>query len=54
MPDLAGSDKGRAFAVFYTSVIVSGGLAPIAYGALADQSSRTLGVLAAAADPRPL
>ena len=49
VPDLAGSDKGRAFAVFYTSVIVSGGLAPIAYGALADQSSRTLGVLAAAA-----
>jgi hypothetical protein len=34
--------------VFYTSVIGAGGLAPIFYGTLADHSSRTIGVLAAA------
>ena len=49
VPELAGGDTSRAFAVFYTSVIGSGGLAPIVYGAVADHSSRTVGVLAAAA-----
>jgi len=50
VPDLApGGDHGRAFALFYTGVIGAGGLAPIAYGAVADHSSRTVGVLAAAA-----
>ncbi len=50
VPELAPKgDVGRAFALFYTGVIGSGGLAPIAYGAIADQSNRTIGVLAAAA-----
>jgi FSR family fosmidomycin resistance protein-like MFS transporter len=50
VPELApGGDAGRAFAIFYTGVIGSGGLAPIAYGGIADHSSRTVGVLAAAA-----
>ena len=50
VPELApAGDAGRAFALFYTGVIGSGGLAPIAYGAIADHSSRTVGVLAAAA-----
>jgi len=50
VPELAPSgDAGRAFAVFYTGVIGSGGLAPIAYGAIADLGGRTIGVLAAAA-----
>jgi MFS family permease len=49
VPELSDGDTGRAFAVFYTSVIGSGGLAPILYGAVADHSSRTVGVLAAAA-----
>jgi MFS family permease len=49
VPELSDGDTGRAFAVFYTSVIGSGGLAPILYGALADHSSRTTGVLASAA-----
>jgi MFS family permease len=50
VPELApAGDSGRAFALFYTGVIGSGGLAPIAYGAIADHSSRTIGVLAAAA-----
>ncbi len=50
VPDLArNGEVGRAFALFYTSVIGAGGLAPIAYGLLADHSSRTAGVLAAAA-----
>ena len=49
VPDLAPKgDTGRAFALFYTGVIGSGGLAPIAYGAIADHSSRTIGILAAA------
>jgi MFS family permease len=49
-PELApAGDAGRAFALFYTAVISAGGLAPIAYGAIADHSSRTVGVLAAAA-----
>jgi MFS family permease len=39
---------GRGFALFYTGVIGAGGLAPIAYGAIADHSNRTVGILAAA------
>ncbi len=50
VPELApAGDAGRAFALFYTGVIGAGGLAPIAYGAIADHSSQTIGVLAAAA-----
>jgi MFS family permease len=49
VPELSDGDTGRAFAIFYTSVIGSGGLAPILYGAIADHSSRTVGLLAAAA-----
>lgn len=49
VPELSRGDTGRAFAIFYTSVIGAGGIAPILYGALADHSSQTLGVLAAAA-----
>jgi MFS family permease len=49
VPELSKGDTGRAFAIFYTSVISSGGIAPIVYGMVADRSSRTIGVLAAAA-----
>lgn len=49
VPELSGGDTGRAFAIFYTGVIGSGGIAPILYGAVADHSSQTVGVLAAAA-----
>ena len=50
VPELApDGDAGRAFALFYTGVIDSGGLAPIAYGAIADHSNQNIGVLAAAA-----
>ena len=49
VPELSDGDTGRGFAVFYTSVIGSGGVAPILYGAIADHSSRTVGVIAAAA-----
>lgn len=50
VPELAPrGDTGRAFAIFYTSVIGSGGLAPILYGAIADASSQFAGTLAAAA-----
>lgn len=49
VPELSHGDTGRAFAVFYTSVIGSGGLAPIFYGAIADHSNQTVGVLASAA-----
>jgi MFS transporter, FSR family, fosmidomycin resistance protein len=49
VPDLAPKgDIGRGFALFYTGVIGAGGLAPIAYGAIADHSNRTVGTLAAA------
>ena len=49
VPDLAPrGDAGRAFAFFYTCVSGSSGLAPIAYGAIADHSSQTVGILAAA------
>ena len=44
----AHGDISRGFAVFYTGVIGAGGLAPIAYGAIADHSNRTVGILAAA------
>jgi MFS transporter, FSR family, fosmidomycin resistance protein len=49
VPDLAPKgDIGRGFALFYTGVIGAGGLAPIAYGALADHFTRTVGILASA------
>jgi MFS family permease len=49
VPDLAPrGDIGRGFALFYTGVIGAGGLAPIACGAIADHSSRTVGILASA------
>lgn len=49
VPELSDGDTGRAFAIFYTSVIGSGGIAPILYGAIADHSNQTVGVLASAA-----
>jgi MFS family permease len=49
VPQLSDGDTGRAFAVFYTSVIGAGGIAPILYGTIADHSSRTVGMLASAA-----
>jgi MFS family permease len=49
VPELSDGDTGRAFAVFYTSVIGAGGIAPIVYGAVADHSSRTIAILASAA-----
>jgi MFS transporter, FSR family, fosmidomycin resistance protein len=49
VPELAPKgNTGRAFALFYTGVIGSGGLAPIAYGAIADHSSRMMGILSSA------
>ena len=49
VPDLAPKgDIGRAFALFYTGVIGAGAIAPIAYGAIADYSNRSAGILAAA------
>ena len=48
VPELSDGDTGRAFAVFYTSVIGSGGVAPILYGAVADHSSQSGGLLASA------
>jgi FSR family fosmidomycin resistance protein-like MFS transporter len=49
VPELAPKGNvGRGFALFYTGVIGAGGLAPIAYGAIADHSTQTIGVLAAA------
>jgi FSR family fosmidomycin resistance protein-like MFS transporter len=49
VPELAPrGDVGRAFALFYTSVIGAGGLAPILYGVIADHSTRTVGILSAA------
>jgi MFS family permease len=49
VPELSDGDTSRAFAIFYTSVIGCGGIAPILYGAVADHSSQTIGVLASAA-----
>lgn len=49
VPELARKGEiGHAFALFYSAVIGTGGLAPIAYGAIADYTSRTTGVAAAA------
>jgi MFS transporter, FSR family, fosmidomycin resistance protein len=49
VPELSRKGEvGEAFALFYTGVMGAGGLAPIAYGAIADHSSRTVGVVAAA------
>jgi hypothetical protein len=49
VPDLAPKgDIGRGFALFYTGVIGSGGLAPIAYGPIADHFNRSVRLLAAA------
>jgi MFS transporter, FSR family, fosmidomycin resistance protein len=48
VPDLTKGDIGRGFALFYTGVIGAGGLAPIAYGMIADHSNRTVGIVAAA------
>lgn len=42
-------DTGRAFAMFYTAISGCSGFAPIVYGVIADHSSRTVGILAAAA-----
>lgn len=50
VPDLApAGDHGKGFAIFYTSVTGSGGIAPILYGSIADRSSQTVGVIATAA-----
>lgn len=47
VPELAPrSDAGRAFAIFYTAVIGSGALAPIAYGASGDTVAESFGILA--------
>lgn len=49
VPDLAPrNDTGRAFALFYTGVSGAGGLAPIAYGLIADHSSQNVGITASA------
>ncbi len=49
VPELARAGQlGRAFAIFYSGVTAAGGLAPILYGAIADHSSRTVGIVAAA------
>jgi MFS family permease len=49
VPDLAPKgDTGRAFALFYTAAIVMKGLAPIAYGMIADHTSRAIGISASA------
>jgi FSR family fosmidomycin resistance protein-like MFS transporter len=49
VPELAPKgNTGRAFALFYTGVIGAGGLAPIAYGAIADHSSQLIGILSSA------
>jgi MFS transporter, FSR family, fosmidomycin resistance protein len=49
VPELAKKGEvGRAFAIFYTGVIGAGALAPIVYGAIADHSDQTMGIIAAA------
>jgi len=49
VPELAPEgNTSRAFAWFYTGVIGSGALAPVAYGIVADHSNRMTGILAAA------
>ena len=48
VPDFAPpSQTARLFALFYTGVIGSGALAPIAYGVLADHAGRSTGMIAA-------
>nr|WP_314546392.1 MFS transporter [uncultured Massilia sp.] len=49
VPELSDGDTGRSFAIFYTSVIGAGGIAPILYGALADRTNQTVALLATAA-----
>jgi len=50
VPELAPrGNTSQAFAWFYTGVIGSGALAPIAYGTIADHSSQMIGIVAAAA-----
>jgi FSR family fosmidomycin resistance protein-like MFS transporter len=49
VPELAPKgNTGRAFALFYTGVSGSSGLAPILYGTIADHFSQTAGIPAAA------
>jgi MFS family permease len=49
VPELApNGDTGRAFAWFYTGVIGSGALAPIAYGTIADHTTQMIGIFSAA------
>jgi MFS transporter, FSR family, fosmidomycin resistance protein len=49
VPELAPKgNTGRAFALFYTGIICSGGLAPIAYGTIADHSGQMIGILSSA------
>ncbi|GGC61831.1 MFS transporter [Chelatococcus reniformis] len=49
VPELAPKgDVGRAFALFYTGGVGAGGLAPIAYGAIADHAGQTFAIIAAA------
>jgi MFS family permease len=46
VPELVKKENiGRAFAVFYTSVIGSAALAPIVHGAIADHSSSRVGMM---------
>jgi MFS transporter, FSR family, fosmidomycin resistance protein len=49
VPELSRKGElGHAFALLYTGVSGSGAVAPILYGAIADHSNRTFGVVAAA------
>jgi MFS transporter, FSR family, fosmidomycin resistance protein len=45
VPEFAGSNLSRAFAVFYTGNIGSGAIAPVLFGVLADYSSQSVGLL---------
>jgi FSR family fosmidomycin resistance protein-like MFS transporter len=48
VPELApGGDTSKAFAIFYTSVIGSGAVAPVLYGSVADHSSQAIGIVSA-------
>lgn len=49
VPTLARTDVAKAFAIFYTSVIGAGGLAPIAFGAIADHTGKITALFTAAA-----
>jgi MFS transporter, FSR family, fosmidomycin resistance protein len=49
VPDLAPrGDTSRAFALFCTGLIVTGGVAPIVYGVIADHTSGAVGISASA------